>query len=87
MQSVRHCSAQRVGGEHQAGSDSLLTAAVWWRMRQVYQTEIGDTSRWTGILFGLGSQQAQIHAAKEKEAKELARATAAADNNHALQAE
>ena len=77
---------QRVGGEHQAGSDSLLTAAVWWRMQQVYRTEIGEPSRWTGLLYGLGSQQAQNNAAKEKEAKELARA-AALDNNHALQAD
>ena len=78
---------QRIGGEHQAGSDSLLTAAVWWRMRQVYQTEIGEMGRWSEMLFGLGSQQAQIQYAKEKEAKELARAAAAADNNHALQVE
>ena len=75
---------QRVGGEHQAGSDSLLTAAVWWRMRQVYQTEIGDVNRWSGLLYGLGSQLAQTQYAKEKEAKELARQAAAADNNHAL---
>ena len=73
---------QRVGGEHQAGSDSLLTAAVWWRVRQVYQTEIGEAARWTGMLYGLGSQQAQTQYAKDKEA----RAAAAADNNHTLQA-
>ena len=45
---------ERVGPMHQAGSDSLLTASTFFKMRQVYfDGAIGD--KYVGILYGLGA--------------------------------
>lgn len=45
---------QRIGPQHQAGSDSLLTASTFFKMRQVFfEDEIND-EKYSGVLFGLG---------------------------------
>lgn len=44
---------ERVGPMHQAGSDSLLTASTFFKLRSVYfEGKIPSSS--VGILFGLG---------------------------------
>lgn len=43
----------RIGGEHQAGSDSLLTAQVFARMRMLFPV---DASIYLGCLYGLGTR-------------------------------
>ena len=45
---------ERVGPMHQAGSDSLLTSATFFKMRQVFFAGRVDESKYGGILFGLG---------------------------------
>ncbi|KAF2291497.1 hypothetical protein GH714_024866 [Hevea brasiliensis] len=44
---------KRVGGPHQAGSDSLLTARVFARMKTMYGIE---ESRFVGFLYGVTSR-------------------------------
>lgn len=44
----------RIGPQHQAGSDSLLTASTFFKMRSKYfDDEIDD--KYLGVLYGLGS--------------------------------
>jgi len=44
----------RVGTAHQAGSDSLLTSATFFRMRSMYFEDNIDDSKYRGVLYGLG---------------------------------
>jgi len=44
----------RIGPQHQAGSDSLLTAAAFFKMRQVFFENDIDDDKYMGVLFGLG---------------------------------
>jgi len=44
----------RIGPQHQAGSDSLLTAQTFFKMRQVFFDESIDDEKYMGVLFGLG---------------------------------
>lgn len=45
----------RVGPQHQAGSDSLLTALTFFRMRQLFFGDQIDDSKYLGHLYGLGA--------------------------------
>ncbi|ORX65850.1 CAF1-domain-containing protein [Linderina pennispora] len=45
----------RIGPQHQAGSDSLLTAMTFFKLRQKYFEDKVDESKYLGHLFGLGS--------------------------------
>lgn len=49
---ARDLQVVRVGPEHQAGSDSLFTAATFFRLREVFPSEIDEEK--CGLLFGLG---------------------------------
>eukprot|EP00824_Muranothrix_gubernata_P026681 TRINITY_DN952_c0_g1_i2.p1 TRINITY_DN952_c0_g1~~TRINITY_DN952_c0_g1_i2.p1 ORF type:complete len:166 (-),score=33.35 TRINITY_DN952_c0_g1_i2:22-519(-) len=48
----------RIGPQHQAGSDSLLTASTFFKMREVFFSGVIDDEKYLGVLFGLGSQPA-----------------------------
>lgn len=48
----------RVGPVHQAGSDSLLTSATFFKLRQVYFDGKIDDARYLGVLYGLGASTA-----------------------------
>lgn len=45
---------ERVGQQHQAGSDSLLTAATFFKMRALFFENNIDDDKFLGMLFGLG---------------------------------
>lgn len=45
----------RVGPMHQAGSDSLLTASTFFKLRERYFNGHVDDSKYLGVLFGLGA--------------------------------
>lgn len=49
---------RRVGPQHQAGSDSLLTAMTFFKMRQVFFDDRIDDSKFLGHLYGLGTPAA-----------------------------
>lgn len=55
---------ERIGPQHQAGSDSLLTAATFFRMRSVFFEMDIDDDKYMGVLFGLG--QNLTHNKKKK---------------------
>ncbi|KAJ2370412.1 CCR4-NOT core DEDD RNase subunit [Coemansia sp. RSA 2611] len=45
----------RIGPQHQAGSDSLLTAMTFFKLREKYFENRIDEPKYLGHLFGLGS--------------------------------
>jgi CCR4-NOT transcription complex subunit 7/8 len=45
---------QRIGPAHQAGSDSLLTSATFFKMMQVYFENNLNDNKYIGVLYGLG---------------------------------
>ena len=44
----------RIGPSHQAGSDSLLTASTFFKMRELYFHDRIDHDEYNGKLYGLG---------------------------------
>ncbi|KAN0127319.1 CAF1 domain containing protein [Lactarius tabidus] len=44
----------RIGPPHQAGSDSLLTASTFFKMRELYFRDLADCVEFNGKLYGLG---------------------------------
>lgn len=44
----------RQGQSHQAGSDSLLTASTFFKMREIYFNDRLDDAEYNGKLYGLG---------------------------------
>eukprot|EP01113_Clastostelium_recurvatum_P039676 TRINITY_DN6077_c0_g1_i2.p1 TRINITY_DN6077_c0_g1~~TRINITY_DN6077_c0_g1_i2.p1 ORF type:complete len:356 (-),score=71.79 TRINITY_DN6077_c0_g1_i2:38-1105(-) len=50
---------QRIGPQHQAGSDSLLTSATFFKMRKMFFENQLDDQKYMGILYGLTSSYAQ----------------------------
>ncbi|KAI0041734.1 CAF1-domain-containing protein, partial [Auriscalpium vulgare] len=44
----------RIGASHQAGSDSLLTASTFFKMRELYFHDQVDHEEYNGKLYGLG---------------------------------
>lgn len=45
---------ERIGKQHQAGSDSLLTAQTFFRMRELFFGGRIDDDKFLGCLYGLG---------------------------------
>lgn len=46
---------RRVGPQHQAGSDSLLTGMAFFKMRELFFEDNIDKNKYCGHLYGLGS--------------------------------
>lgn len=44
----------RIGPQHQAGSDSLLTGHTFFKMRSVFFEDDIDDDKFMGCLYGLG---------------------------------
>ena len=44
----------RIGPSHQAGSDSLLTASTFFKMRELYFEDSIDDTEYNAKLYGLG---------------------------------
>ena len=45
----------RIGPQHQAGSDSLLTGQTFFKMKEMFFEDDIDDSKYCGHLFGLGT--------------------------------
>ncbi|XP_050038768.1 CCR4-NOT transcription complex subunit 7-like [Dermacentor andersoni] len=46
---------ERIGPQHQAGSDSLLTGAAFFKMREMFFEDNIDDAKYCGHLYGLGT--------------------------------
>lgn len=46
---------ERIGPQHQAGSDSLLTGRAFFKMIEIYFEDDLDDSKYLGHLYGLGT--------------------------------
>ncbi|KAJ7316522.1 CCR4-NOT transcription complex subunit 8 [Pogona vitticeps] len=62
---------QRIGRQHQAGSDSLLTGMAFFRMKELFFEDTIDDAKYCGRLYGLGTGVAQkqnedVETAQEK---------------------
>jgi len=53
---------ERIGPMHQAGSDSLLTGATFFKLVEVYFNSDLDESKFAGYLYGLGAAVAASQA-------------------------
>ena len=51
----------RIWPPHQAGSDSLLTASTFFKMRELYFQDEVDYSEYNGKLYGLGETFSQTN--------------------------
>lgn len=51
---AKNLDVSRIGPQHQAGSDSLLTAATFFKMRRLFFNDSIDDKH-SGVLFGLGT--------------------------------
>lgn len=49
---------ERVGPQHQAGSDSMLTGASFFKMREMFFEDNIDDAKYCGHLYGLGTSYA-----------------------------
>ncbi|KAJ8297790.1 hypothetical protein KUTeg_024321 [Tegillarca granosa] len=54
---------ERIGPQHQAGSDSLLTGASFFKMREMFFEDNIDDAKYCGHLYGLGTSYVQNGAA------------------------
>uniref|UniRef100_UPI00358EFCA3 CCR4-NOT transcription complex subunit 7 n=1 Tax=Myxine glutinosa TaxID=7769 RepID=UPI00358EFCA3 len=50
---------ERIGPQHQAGSDSLLTGMTFFKMREMFFEDHIDDAKYCGHLYGLGSSFVQ----------------------------
>lgn len=50
---------ERIGPQHQAGSDSLLTGAAFFKMREMFFEDNIDDNKYSGHLYGLGTSYVQ----------------------------
>ncbi|CAH1159353.1 unnamed protein product [Phaedon cochleariae] len=46
---------ERIGPQHQAGSDSLLTGMAFFKMKEMFFEDTIDDSKFSGHLYGLGA--------------------------------
>ena len=46
---------RRVGQQHTAGSDSLLTGLTFFKMRSMFFEGLVDNDRFNGMIYGLGT--------------------------------
>jgi CCR4-NOT transcription complex subunit 7/8 len=58
---VNLIKVERIGPQHQAGSDSLLTLRTFFKMRSMFFENSIDDSKHMGVLYGLSEVPLQSH--------------------------
>ncbi|KAI9750155.1 MAG: hypothetical protein M1815_001945 [Lichina confinis] len=75
-------NVKRVGNQHQAGSDSLVTGKIFWEVRRVVFGGHIDDEKYLGQIWGLDWVGAPAPAAVAAAAAAVAAAAAAQHQNH-----
>lgn len=57
---AKDLQVERIGPEHQAGSDSLLTQATYFKLRSLFFEDVVDETKFDNILFGLGKGRVKL---------------------------
>jgi CCR4-NOT transcription complex subunit 7/8 len=57
---------ERIGPQHQAGSDSLLTGLTFFKMTEMFFEDAIDDTKYCGHLFGLGTNYVVTTTSQEK---------------------
>lgn len=57
---AKDLQVERIGPEHQAGSDSLLTQATYFKLRSLFFEDTVDETKFDNILFGLGKGRVKM---------------------------
>lgn len=57
---AEHLNVRRVGPQHQAGSDSLVTCHTFFKLMETYFDNQIDDSKFSGIIYGLGTAMPQL---------------------------
>ncbi|XP_074057270.1 CCR4-NOT transcription complex subunit 7-like [Macrotis lagotis] len=60
---------ERIGSQHQAGSDSLLTGMAFFKMREMFFEDHIDDAKYSGYLYGLGSGASHIYSSGRRRAQ------------------
>ncbi|KAF8820454.1 ccr4-associated factor family protein [Cardiosporidium cionae] len=50
-----HLNVKRIGRQHQAGSDSLVTCRSFFKLMETYFDNQIDDSKFSGVIYGLGA--------------------------------
>lgn len=58
LQVADQLELERIGPQHQAGSDSMLTGHAFFKMREMYFEDNIDEDKYSGHLYGLGTASA-----------------------------
>nr|BAN65436.1 CAF1 family ribonuclease containing protein [Babesia bovis] len=59
---AEHLDVKRIGPQHQAGSDSLVTCRTFFKLMQRYFENKLDDEKYQGIIYGLGKTSARLYA-------------------------
>lgn len=51
---AKQLEIERIGPQHQAGSDSLMTGLAFFRMKELFFDDSIDEAKYSGHLYGLG---------------------------------
>ena len=71
----------RIGPQHQAGSDSLLTGQTFFRMKEMFFEDDIDDSKYCGHLYGLGTNFVVVTASASGSAVTTSTTTTATDSS------
>ena len=75
---------QRLGPQHQAGSDSLLTGAAFFKMRELFFEDNIDDGKYCGHLYGLGTSFVNGGVANDSTAGSSSAETNSVNNSSSL---
>lgn len=70
---------ERIGPQHQAGSDSLLTASIFYEIKNLYFENNIDDEKFSGKLYGIGKDLTFL---KDKDKKRKKNGVVGAANEH-----
>lgn len=59
---AEHLNVRRIGQQHQAGSDSLVTCRTFFKIMEKYFDNQVDDSMFAGVIYGLGVNGNKLHA-------------------------